>query len=140
MVKKIFHIGIISIFIFNLAIAGLALAQTGDTGKTIIDGFKKTGEKAGFEIVGGDSGAPERQFTDAFSAYTTGMAAITGALFMVLAIYAGWLWMSARGNDEQVKKAKDILLGAVIGITLVVGALIIVELTLTILGKTIKTT
>lgn len=139
MTKKIFHIGIISIFIFNLAIVGLALAQNDkSTGTTIIQGFEKTGIKAGFETT--DKGAPKRQFNDAFSDYATGLASITGILFMILTLYAGWLWMSARGNDDQVKKAKDILLGAIIGIAVIIGALIIVQLTLFALKNTLEIT
>lgn len=47
---------------------------------------------------------------------------LLGILFLGLAIYAGYLWMTARGKDENVKKAKDILEQAAIGIIIVLGA------------------
>lgn len=43
-------------------------------------------------------------------------------IFFILIIYAGILWMTARGNDQQTDKAKQIIIGAVAGIILIVGA------------------
>ncbi|MFA5937371.1 MAG: hypothetical protein WC822_05875 [Candidatus Paceibacterota bacterium] len=45
-----------------------------------------------------------------------------GTIFFILMVYAGYLWMTARGNDEQVGKAKKIITAAMIGIVVVVGA------------------
>ena len=45
-----------------------------------------------------------------------------GVIFMVLVIYAGVLWMTARGAEAQVDKAKDILVNAIIGLILVLAA------------------
>ena len=45
-----------------------------------------------------------------------------GTLFFVLMVYAGYLWITAQGNSEQVDKAKEILKTAVIGIIIVVAA------------------
>jgi len=47
---------------------------------------------------------------------------LLGLLFLVLMIYAGVLWMTASGNEKRVQKAKDILLAAVIGATIIVAA------------------
>jgi cbb3-type cytochrome oxidase subunit 3 len=43
-----------------------------------------------------------------------------GVIFLVLAIYAGYLWMMAQGNQQEVDKAKKILTQAVIGLIIVV--------------------
>lgn len=45
-----------------------------------------------------------------------------GVLFLILMIYAGILWMTASGNDEQIKKAKGLLVNAAIGIIIVFSA------------------
>lgn len=45
-----------------------------------------------------------------------------GALFLVLMIYAGILWMTAQGNDQQVTKAKGLLINAVVGMIIVFAA------------------
>lgn len=45
---------------------------------------------------------------------------LLGVIFLVLTIYAGVLWMTAGGNTDNVKKAKQILGNAVIGLILTV--------------------
>lgn len=44
---------------------------------------------------------------------------LTGVIFVILVIYGGFIWMQARGNTEDVKKAKDIITSAIIGIVLI---------------------
>lgn len=43
-------------------------------------------------------------------------------IFFLLAVYAGILWMTARGNEDQADRAKKTIIGAVIGLVLVVAA------------------
>jgi len=45
-----------------------------------------------------------------------------GLAFFVLMIYAGFLWMFARGNDQEVQKAKDLIQAAIIGLIIVLAA------------------
>ncbi len=45
-----------------------------------------------------------------------------GVIFLFLTIYAGLLWMTAAGNADQVKKARGILLNAVIGLVIVLSS------------------
>lgn len=45
-----------------------------------------------------------------------------GVLFMILIIYGGLLWMTARGNDQQVEKAKKLIIQAIIGLVIVLSA------------------
>lgn len=51
-----------------------------------------------------------------------GALTIVGTLFLVLMVYGGFLWMTARGNEDQVTKAKNIVIAAVIGLVVIVGA------------------
>ncbi len=48
-----------------------------------------------------------------------GVLAITGAIFFILMIYAGMLWLTAAGRDEPAAQAKKILEAAVIGMFVV---------------------
>lgn len=48
-----------------------------------------------------------------------------GVLFLALVIYGGFLWMTARGNQQQVEKAKNLIIQAVIGVVIVLSAYII---------------
>lgn len=47
---------------------------------------------------------------------------LTGTVFLALTVYAGFLWMTAGGNEEHVKKATDILKTSVIGIVIILAA------------------
>lgn len=47
---------------------------------------------------------------------------LLGVVFLVLMLYAGFLWMTAGGNDEKVGKAKKLITQTVIGLVLTVAA------------------
>ncbi|HBD05733.1 TPA: hypothetical protein DCZ32_04725, partial [Candidatus Uhrbacteria bacterium] len=47
---------------------------------------------------------------------------VLGVIFVVLTVYAGFLWMTAQGSDEKVKKAQKMLSQGVIGIVIIVLA------------------
>jgi cbb3-type cytochrome oxidase subunit 3 len=44
---------------------------------------------------------------------------LLGIILFLLFFYAGFIWMTARGNDEQVDKAKRIIKNAIIGTVVV---------------------
>jgi len=44
---------------------------------------------------------------------------LTGTVFLCLTIYAGYLWMTAGGNEDDVTKAKTLLTQAVIGLMVI---------------------
>lgn len=48
--------------------------------------------------------------------------AFVGVLFFILMIYGGVLWMTARGNEQQTQKAKDLIVSAIIGLVIVLSA------------------
>ncbi len=48
--------------------------------------------------------------------------AFVGILFLILMIYGGITWMMARGNEQEVTKAKDLIIAAVIGLVIVLSA------------------
>ncbi|MDD4332595.1 MAG: pilin [Patescibacteria group bacterium] len=45
-----------------------------------------------------------------------------GIIFIVLILYAGFNWMTARGDEEKVKKAQETIQKAVIGLIIIVSA------------------
>ncbi len=47
---------------------------------------------------------------------------LLGVIFTVMTIYAGFLWMTAGGNEENVTKAKKLLYQAVIGLAILLSA------------------
>lgn len=50
-----------------------------------------------------------------------------GVLFLCFIIYSGFIWMTANGATEKVKKAKTIILNTIIGLIIVVLAYAISE-------------
>lgn len=47
---------------------------------------------------------------------------ILGLIALALIIYGGFIWMFSRGNEEEVQKAKDIIVGAVIGMVIILAS------------------
>ncbi|MDD5291262.1 MAG: hypothetical protein PHZ04_04095 [Patescibacteria group bacterium] len=47
---------------------------------------------------------------------------ILGVIFIVLMLYGGYLWMMARGNEDQLTKAKELIQAAIIGLIITVSA------------------
>ena len=47
---------------------------------------------------------------------------VLGLVFVVLVVYAGFLYLTAQGEETNVKKAKKLLSQAVIGLILIVSA------------------
>lgn len=50
------------------------------------------------------------------------LLSMISVLFFVLVLYGGILWMTARGNSDQTGKALNTIIGATIGIVIVMGA------------------
>ena len=47
---------------------------------------------------------------------------LLGIIFLVLIIYAGFMWMTSAGNEERISKAKKIMAAAIIGLAIVMAA------------------
>ena len=47
---------------------------------------------------------------------------LVGIIFLLLMMYGGYLWMTAQGNDQQVEKAKRIIVSAILGLAIVMAA------------------
>ncbi len=59
---------------------------------------------------------------------------LLGTIAVILCMYAGFLWMTAGGNEEKISQAKKILTNAVIGLLIIVAAYAIVAFILQSLG------
>lgn len=47
---------------------------------------------------------------------------VLGTIFFVLIVYAGFLWMTAAGEEEKTGKAKKIISSGVIGLLIILSA------------------
>ena len=52
----------------------------------------------------------------------TAVLSLLGVVFLMLMVYGGYLWMTARGNEQDVEKAKGLITSAIIGLIIVIGA------------------
>jgi hypothetical protein len=50
------------------------------------------------------------------------LLSLLGVIFLVLIIIAGFKWMTAAGNEEQIKKAQASMKSAIIGLVLILAA------------------
>lgn len=78
---------------------------------------------AGASATAGAAGFDEtKELPELVGAFIQQAMALLGIILVVLVIYAGFLWMTAQGNDEKIKKAKQIISSAVIGLVLIFAA------------------
>jgi len=47
------------------------------------------------------------------------MLSLIGTIFFVLMIYAGYLWLTSRGEEDKVQKAKKIITRSVVGLIVI---------------------
>lgn len=60
---------------------------------------------------------------------------LLGVVFIVLVIYAGFLYMTAGGEADKIKQAKSIVINAVIGLVLIFAAYAISGFVFTAIGR-----
>lgn len=61
---------------------------------------------------------------------------VVAAVFFILILYAGGVWMTAMGNSERVSKAKETLETSAIGLVIVLSAYAIANFVFNALNKT----
>ena len=120
MLKKYYKIIILSVLLFSV---GLSFCFIQDVSAASVNTDLRTQlDSAGRPSWG--AGAPTG--TNSLSGImATGIKAFLGLLgiiFLVLIIYAGFLWMTAQGDEEKVTKAKDTITRAVIGLVIIILA------------------
>ncbi len=77
-------------------------------------GLNQTAGKLGYS-TGGPGFSPDNIIAKGISY----LLSFLGIIFLVLAIYAGILWMTSQGNEKMVEKSKDILKNSLIGLIVV---------------------
>ncbi len=105
--KKIFYIIIFSIIL----IPNLVFAAPNINVYT-----EKIATGAGYDK------ATETSLSETIGKYIKIALSFVGTIFLALTVYAGFLWMTASGNEDQVTKAKDILQMATIGLVIAISA------------------
>ncbi len=118
--KRIVNYIFLAVFL-SMVVGNFVFAQT--LPQKISDRLKKTGT--------GVYGASESQLSapGAFEKSVGGIInialSLVGVVFLILTVYGGYIWMIARGEESEAKRAKDIITMAVIGLAVVLAAYVI---------------
>ncbi len=80
------------------------------------------GAEAGLEDVGSGSGLESTSLPTLIGNIIEIVLGLLGIVFIVLIVYAGFLWMTAGGSSDQTKKAKAILTNSIIGLIITLAA------------------
>lgn len=78
-------------------------------------------DKAGVAVYG-EANVPEGDLIKMIGSIIQASLGVIGIVLLVLVIYAGFLWMTARGNVQIVEKAKATLANAIIGLIIALTA------------------
>ena len=78
---------------------------------------KNAAQKAGY-----DGQTSETTFAETLGLVVQTALSFVGIIFLSLMVYAGYLWMTARGESDQVDKAKKIIIQSIVGLAITVGA------------------
>jgi hypothetical protein len=56
---------------------------------------------------------------------------LVGTIFLLLMLYAGFQWMTARGDSKKVEDAKKLITGAIVGVLIIASAYAVTSFVLT---------
>jgi hypothetical protein len=116
----------------------------------LIIAFTKTTQASGGDVLGslimtGGSGTYDvGKYEDTDIAVYIGniiqyILGFLGVIFLVLLIYSGFLWMTARGESDAVSTSKDILTNAIIGLIIVLMSYVVTSYVISKLASTTTT-
>jgi len=115
---KQFFALIITLSLYLAMGSTVVLAQS----KDLTNAFGKSGsilstvgDNAGYEI-------DQRTVDPIIANVISVVLSFIGVLFLILMIYGGYTWMTAVGNEQQVTKARTIIVAALIGVLVTVAA------------------
>lgn len=126
---KIFFVVIVLFCInFNFVFAqGLLKNYT-----SLRDQTDKAADEGGFNIGGFTAG---EGLVGVISVSIKAFLGLLGIIFLILIVYGGYVWMMARGSEQEVEKAKNIIQRAIIGLIIIVASYVITEFVFLGLGK-----
>ncbi|MBU0731725.1 pilin [Patescibacteria group bacterium] len=111
---KAIKIVLVALFIFAMPLAGFS--QTDGVGFDPYETFGDDGE------LSNETGLGDAEPVSVAGRIINVALGILGLFTLILFLYGGFIWMNARGNEEEVSKAKKILTGAVIGLVIVLAS------------------
>ena len=111
-------LSLLILFIMSFALVSTVGAAT--LKSTILEGDEM--KKVSTDVYDANNNTPKQSIEDIIVVIINSVLGLLGVIFLIIIIYAGFLWMTAGGNDEQVGKAKKLLINSIIGVVIIVGA------------------
>ena len=74
------------------------------------------------DASGQGQNAKESDLTYIIGGIIKAVISVIGIIFVILIIYAGFVYMTANGEDTKITKAKDLMIQGVIGMVIIVSA------------------
>lgn len=105
--------------IFLLAAPSLSLAQNSGTdaeNNTLMGRLTTIGKLGGYNTSG------DITISSIAGIAIRGVITLLGLIFIILIILAGFKWMRAEGNEEEIKKANRTIRESIIGLIIVLSA------------------
>jgi len=108
-------IAFLAIFLAFFVCYGIADSALGKAVDSALSGLTQSSEKAYGTL-------PEKDISTTIGNAIGCWLSFIGVLFLILMIYGGFTWMLARGNQQNVQTAKDIMEAAAVGLIIVIAA------------------
>jgi len=109
----------VSLLLFAMLISPLTgFGQSAENVDDVIGDLKDTAEQSGIIV---DNKQPPTLY-QTIGKFINLFLAFLGVVFLIIIIYAGFVWMMAKGNQEEVNRAIDWMKNAFIGIIIVLAA------------------
>lgn len=103
-------------FVFNFSLANTSAAP--NLKDAFNSNLNSTAEKAAYKIKKDDTDA----LADSINSMINIVLTLLGVIFIGLSVYGGFLYMTARGNEEQTKKGQSVIVQSLIGLIIVLSA------------------
>ena len=114
--KKTFSAFILSLLLLFL-IGSTASAQLLDTNSNSVKTLGNT-----TDIAAGRAGMSKISIGALVSQIIQVVLGLLAVIFLILLIIAGFQWMTAAGNEEQIKKSQATMKSAIIGLIIILAA------------------
>lgn len=85
---------------------------------SITEGMLEMIKSSGINLTSTEKRTPEEVIGGLIKVFLS----VLGVMFIMLIIYGGWIWMRSYGNEEDIRRAKNILIAAFIGLAIILGA------------------
>ena len=79
------------------------------------DPLQNIAENSGYSIS-----VTQYSLSETIGGYIKAILGILGVIFFVLTFYAGFLWMTASGDEGKIEKAKEIITASTIGLAIII--------------------